>query len=112
MKQRELAKALGKSQSIVSRYARRGMPMDVQGAKHWMAGNVNPRISTPLDRYARLQREDAKPPALKRWTDADEAAGLVFLNLCIFAATRKIVDRAGPLLFHAALNIERAAHDF
>lgn len=40
MTQNELADALDLHQSQISRYVRRGMPMDLQGARNWIRQNI------------------------------------------------------------------------
>lgn len=69
MKQQELADALGVNQSQISRYTRRGMPLDVAGAKAWMREHVNMTMHAPAWR----RQAKAKPRQAEPEVDPDRA---------------------------------------
>ena len=68
MTQQELAAALGLHQSQISRYCRRGMPMDEPGARDWIGRHIRLTVKAPL--YRRQTRPLAVP-APKVWTVAE-----------------------------------------
>lgn len=80
MTQQELADALGIAQSQVSRYCRRGMPSDVQGAKLWMSTNVRLTMRSPIYRRqttTTVKKPAAEPTPAELWELATSIADLL-----------------------------------
>jgi hypothetical protein len=131
MKQLDLARALGLSQSTVSDYARRGMPMtSPEAARSWMAGHVRTRMRPIAAAPA------AAPPAAPQLDPAyvdglDDGWAAAFRALAEFAARHGIerfgpaavavmhampighadVDMSAPKAFEDALDAIQAEHD-
>lgn len=83
MTQQELADALGVNQSQISRYTRRGMPMDVAGARAWMRAHVSMTMHAPAwRRQAKAKPRQAEPEVdPERALDGVELLGIAGATL-------------------------------
>lgn len=83
MRQQELADALGVNQSQISRYARRGMPLDVAGAKVWIRDHVSMTMHAPAwRRQAKAKPRQAEPDVdPERALDGVELLGIAGVTL-------------------------------
>ena len=91
--QQQLADELGINQSQVSRYARRGMPLDVRGAKAWMRQNIRLTMNSPQSR--RLASVQAEAVDADRALDGVELLGIAAEQL---VRAGQPLDALTPLL--------------
>lgn len=110
MTQKKLADALGMNQSQVSRYARRGMPMDVQGAQAWMRANIRLTMRAPQVR----QQTTAHTAAPGEAVDPERALD----DVALLGNAAELLLRAGqpltalePLLRDALCSVPQEHRD-